>query len=62
MDKSEKIYNENNMLDFQELEVRPQKFEYSVENPPPLEVLESKIFAVHATPILPKDGILKARH
>lgn len=37
-----------------------QKFEYSAENPPPLDVLRSKMFAVHATPILPRDGILKA--
>lgn len=36
------------------------KFEFSPENPPPLELLESKVFAVHATPILPEGGILKA--
>lgn len=36
------------------------KFEYSPENPPPLEVLESKIFAVHTTPILPANGALIA--
>ncbi len=36
------------------------KFEYSPENPPPLEVLESKVFAVHATSILPESGTLKA--
>ncbi|MDA2922114.1 hypothetical protein MYX07_02475 [Patescibacteria group bacterium AH-259-L07] len=36
------------------------KFKYSPENPPPLEVLESKIFAVHATPLFPENGILKA--
>lgn len=37
-----------------------RRFEYSPENPPPLDVLRSKMFAVHATPILPQDGILKA--
>lgn len=36
------------------------RFEYSPENPPPLEVLESRVFAVHATPILPESGTLKA--
>jgi hypothetical protein len=36
------------------------RFEYSPENPPPLDVLESKVFAVHATPILPKDGVMVA--
>ena len=37
-----------------------QSFEYSPENPPPLEILESKVFAVHATSILPENGRLKA--
>ncbi|MCL5291389.1 MAG: hypothetical protein M1548_02520 [Actinobacteria bacterium] len=35
-------------------------FIYSVTNPPPLEELESRLFAVHATPIFPEGGILKA--
>lgn len=47
------------------MEDRPESssshdFEYSPENPPPLEALESKVFAVHATPTLPKKGILTA--
>ncbi|MFA5829551.1 MAG: hypothetical protein WC843_03585 [Candidatus Gracilibacteria bacterium] len=42
------------------VEQKQPKFEYSQENPPSLEVLESKIFAVHATSILPKNGTLKA--
>ena len=42
------------------VEQERSRFEFSPENPPPLEVLESKIFAVHTTPILPENGILKA--
>ncbi len=36
-------------------------FEYSPAHPPPLDVLESKIFAVHATRFLPRNGIVRAR-
>ncbi len=36
------------------------RFPYSVENPPPISEIESKVFAVHSTPILPKNGVLKA--
>lgn len=45
-----------------EIKIEQEKsgFEYSPENPPSLEVLESKVFAVHATPILPENGVLKA--
>ena len=50
---------ENKQPEIKAEQERP-KFEYSPENPPPLEILESKIFAVHATPILPENGILKA--
>lgn len=42
------------------IEQEKPRFEYSPENPPPLEVLESKVFAVHATSILPESGLLKA--
>lgn len=48
------------MSEVDQAEIHNSGFKYSAENPPPLEVLESKIFAVHATPILPKDGVLKA--
>lgn len=37
-----------------------RRFEYSPENPPPLDVLESKMFVVHSTPILPKGGVMIA--
>src|SRR3990167_3560807 len=50
---------ENRQPEIKTEQERP-KFEYSPENPPPLEVLESKVFAVHATPILPECGALKA--
>ena len=50
---------ENRQPEIKTEQERP-KFEYSPENPPPLEVLESKVFAVHATPILPESGALKA--
>jgi hypothetical protein len=40
--------------------IAEKRFEFSPENPPPIEVLESKVFAVHATPILPEGGVLKA--
>ncbi len=50
---------ENRQPEIKAEQERP-KFEYSPENPPPLEILESKIFAVHATPILPESGTLKA--
>jgi hypothetical protein len=46
--------------EIERLKTDEKKFEYSVENPPPLEELESKVYAVHTTPILPKNGILKA--
>ncbi len=35
-------------------------FEYSRDNPPPVEVVTSKIYAVHATSYFPSSGILKA--
>lgn len=35
-------------------------FEYSPENPPPLEILESKVFAVHATSRFPENGLFIA--
>jgi len=38
-----------------------ESFPYSPENPPPLELLESKIFAVHSTAIFPDKGILRAK-
>lgn len=41
-------------------EIAQVSFEYSPVNPPPLDVLRSKVFAVHSTPILPKNGTLKA--
>lgn len=50
---------ENKQPEIRAEQERP-RFEYSSENPPPLEVLESKVFAVHATPILPENGALKA--
>jgi len=50
---------ENKQPEIRAEQERP-RFEYSPENPPPLEVLESKVFAVHATPILPENGVLKA--
>lgn len=52
--------NFENKLSELKVEQEKPKFEYSPELPPPLEILESKIFAVHATPIFPEDGVLKA--
>lgn len=40
--------------------IRESRFTYSSENPPPLEELESKVFAVHATDIFPVNGVMKA--
>ncbi|MDD2656452.1 MAG: hypothetical protein PHQ18_02705 [Patescibacteria group bacterium] len=37
------------------------KFEYSIENPPPLEVLRENIYLTHATNSLPKNDILTAQ-
>jgi|GEM_PF-5125086 len=38
----------------------PIIFPYSSENPPPVELLESKLIAVHATDVLPEKGIVQA--
>lgn len=35
-------------------------FRYSPEHPPSLDVLRARLFAVHATDIFPKEGIMKA--
>ncbi|MBI4918588.1 hypothetical protein HY837_01555 [archaeon] len=37
-----------------------RRFLYSCTNPPPLDELLSKVYAVHATPILPSEGVMKA--
>lgn len=37
------------------------KFEYSPENPPPLDILREKVILVHATASIPEQDILQAR-
>nr|MBP9819837.1 hypothetical protein [Candidatus Woesebacteria bacterium] len=48
------------MDSWEKIRATEKSFKYSAENPPPLEILLDKLFAVHVTPILPKGGVMKA--